>query len=110
MGLLPSLFYEMEHDDFYCMLDGWVEEKKYQESLIRVHAAIIISQCSMAKKPVSIDKLWPIKKDKSPVDDKARATLLKLKEEETTKKIREIEATKRALDKLKNGTTGTNRG
>jgi hypothetical protein len=111
MGLLPSLFYEMEHDDFYLMLEGWVEEKEYQESLIRLHAAIIISQCSTGKKPASIDKLWPRDKKRSGVSERNRKILEQKKIEDTTEKIREIEATKRALGKLKkNGITGKNRG
>jgi hypothetical protein len=99
----------MKQDDFWLRLEGWVEELEFQEYLIRRQAAVIISQCFTVKKPIEINRLWPKRKEKNLIDDNARATLLRLKEEETTAKIREIEATKRALDKLKKNASGKDR-
>jgi hypothetical protein len=102
MDIDPDRFYDYDHDDFWLKFDGWIEGLAYEESLLRYHAGVIISQCSMAKRPKSIRELWPDrKKKKKGVDDKIRKQL---------EKFREVEATKKALEKLNNGATGKGRG
>lgn len=83
----------MEEEDFWLLYDGWVSGVEYEESLIRMHAAVVISACSMSKNPPSIDKLWP-KKKKSKVGAKQTETLRRLKEAEAFKKVRDESSTK----------------
>lgn len=61
MGIDPDKFYSMEQNDFWLALRGWENQLKYEEEILRHHAAVIISRCSMSDKPINMDKLWPMR-------------------------------------------------
>lgn len=60
----PFDFYEMETEDFVLKVEGFLNKKDWLEGCFRRLATIIMTGIPYKNQPPSIEKLWPMRKDR----------------------------------------------
>lgn len=106
MGLMPHEFYDLEHEEFWLMFNGWHKEKT-EHGLVLQRLTWVI-HASMVQKPVPEEKILGLKSPnrKARVSQSQKQLLDKKREEESRlkeidTKVRMNEVKRRAIRKLK---------